>query len=80
MSYNTQMGAARQGVVTKEMEAVAGKEGVAVEKLRDLIARGKVVIPANIKHTSLEPCGIGQGLKTKVNVNLGVSKIGRAHV
>ncbi|HBX22175.1 MAG TPA: phosphomethylpyrimidine synthase ThiC [Desulfotomaculum sp.] len=74
MSYNTQMGAARQGVVTKEMEAVAGKEGVAVEKLRDLVARGKVVIPANIKHTSLEPCGIGQGLKTKVNVNLGVSK------
>jgi len=74
MSYNTQMEAARQGVVTKEMETVAGKENVAGEKLRDLIARGKVVIPANINHTSLDPCGIGQGLKTKINVNLGVSK------
>lgn len=74
MSYHTQMGAARQGIVTKEMETVAGKEGVAVEKLCDLIAQGKVVIPANVNHTSLEPCGIGQGLKTKINVNLGVSK------
>ncbi len=74
MSYNTQMEAARQGVVTKEMEAVAGKENIAGEKLRDLIARGSVVIPANINHTSLDPCGIGQELKTKINVNLGVSK------
>ncbi|WP_027365542.1 phosphomethylpyrimidine synthase ThiC [Desulfotruncus alcoholivorax] len=74
MSYNTQMEAARKGIVTKEMESVARKECIDIEVLRDLIAQGSIVIPANINHTSLEPCGIGRGLKTKINVNLGVSK------
>nr|WP_152947241.1 phosphomethylpyrimidine synthase ThiC [Desulfofundulus thermobenzoicus] len=68
------MNAARRGLITKEMEAVARKEGVAVENLRDLIARGQVVIPANKNHKTLDPCGIGRGLRTKINVNLGVSK------
>jgi len=74
VDYTTQMDAARRGIITGEMEIVARKELVDAEKLRKLVAEGKVVIPANKNHTSLEPCGIGEGLKTKINVNLGVSK------
>ncbi|AGL00417.1 phosphomethylpyrimidine synthase ThiC [Desulfoscipio gibsoniae] len=74
MSYNTQMDAARQGIVTGQMEAVARKEKIDVTRLMDLVARGRVVIPANKNHSSLDPCGIGEGMKTKINVNLGVSK------
>ncbi|HOV80400.1 MAG TPA: phosphomethylpyrimidine synthase ThiC [Bacillota bacterium] len=74
MSYATQMDAARRGIITREMEAVARKEQVDASKLRGLVAEGKVVIPANKNHVSLEPCGIGLGLATKINVNLGVSK------
>lgn len=74
MDYSTQMEAARKGLVTAEMKTVAGKENIAVEQLREAMAAGRVVIPANKNHKSLDPCGIGQGLKTKVNVNLGVSK------
>jgi len=74
LTYTTQMDAARKGIVTKEMEAVACKERMGVIKLRELVAEGKVVILANKNHASLAPCGIGRGLKTKVNVNLGVSK------
>lgn len=74
MNYTTQMDAARKGIITKEMEAVARKERVDVTALRELIAAGKIVIPANKNHVSLDPCGIGQGLTTKINVNLGVSK------
>ncbi|MBZ4688459.1 MAG: phosphomethylpyrimidine synthase [Clostridiales bacterium] len=73
-NYTTQMDAARKGIITKEMEIVAGKEKMDVEKLRDLIAQGKVVIPANKNHTSLDPEGVGEGLRTKINVNLGISK------
>jgi len=68
------MDAARRGIITREMEAVARKEQVDASKLRGLVAEGKVVIPANKNHVSLEPCGIGLGLATKINVNLGVSK------
>jgi len=74
LDYTTQMDAARKGIITKEMNTVARKEGVAAESLRELIAGGKVVIPANKNHAALDPCGIGQGLTTKINVNLGVSK------
>jgi phosphomethylpyrimidine synthase len=74
MSYTTQMDAARQGIVTNEMKAVAARENIDIKVLIDLIAQGQVVIPANKNHTSLEPCGIGKGMKTKINVNLGVSK------
>ncbi len=72
-SYKTQMEAARAGIITPQMHSVAEKENVNPERLRSLIADGQVVIPANIKHTSLSPQGIGAGLKTKVNVNLGIS-------
>lgn len=73
MSYKTQMEAARKGIVTKEMSVVAKKENIQVEKLAELVAMGRIAIPANINHKSLNPEGIGEGLKTKVNVNLGIS-------
>ena len=73
MSYTTQMEAARKGIITRAMESVAGKENMNTETLRKLIALGRVVIPTNKNHISLEPCGIGEGLTTKINVNLGVS-------
>ncbi|MCX7710450.1 MAG: phosphomethylpyrimidine synthase ThiC [Clostridia bacterium] len=74
MNYTTQMDAARKGIVTKEMEIVAAKEGKSLEEIRSLIAEGKVIIPANKNHTCLNAEGVGQGLRTKINVNLGISK------
>lgn len=74
LNYTTQMDAARRGIITVEMETAAHREMIDPEKLRGLVAEGKVVIPANKNHGSLEPCGIGEGLKTKINVNLGISK------
>ncbi len=74
MTYTTQMDAARKGMITEQMRIVASKENMAVEKLQQLVAAGKVVIPANKNHTSLSPEGVGEGLRTKINVNLGVSK------
>ena len=74
MTYTTQMNAARQGIITKEMKSVAAKEQMDVQKLRQLVAEGKVAIPANKLHTCLEANGIGSMLKTKINVNLGTSR------
>lgn len=74
MNYTTQMDAAKKGIITKEMEIVSKKEKMDVEKLRELIACGKVVIPANKNHKNINPEGVGQGLSTKINVNLGISK------
>ncbi len=74
MKYTTQMDAARRGIITNEMEAVARKENVDVRRLQQLVAAGRVVIPANKNHAALDPCGIGEGLRTKINVNLGVSR------
>lgn len=73
MKFKTQMEAARNNYITDAMEIVAKKENMDVEKLRELVAKGEVAIPANINHKSLSPEGIGTGLKTKVNVNLGIS-------
>ncbi|OPX44149.1 phosphomethylpyrimidine synthase [Ruminiclostridium hungatei] len=73
MSYKTQMEAARKGIITKEMTVVAEKEFMEEEKLRALVACGRVAIPANIHHKALSPEGIGEGLRTKINVNLGIS-------
>ena len=73
MSYKTQMEAAKKGIVTKEMETVAKKENLSPETLMERVACGHVCIPANIRHTSLSAQGIGEGLKTKINVNLGIS-------
>ncbi|HEY8344233.1 MAG TPA: phosphomethylpyrimidine synthase ThiC [Bacillota bacterium] len=72
--YATQMEAARKGVITEELKEVAQKERMTVEELRPLVAAGKVVICANKNHKCLDPQGIGSMLKTKINVNLGVSR------
>ena len=72
--YTTQMDAAKQGIVTEEMKKVAAKENIAVEELVKLIAKGQVIIPANKNHKCLEPNGIGDRLRTKINVNLGTSR------
>ena len=73
-NYSTQIEAARKGIVTPELEIVAKKEKRSVDELLPLLAEGKMVIPANIHHTSLDPNGVGGMLKTKVNVNLGISR------
>ncbi|MDD6598578.1 phosphomethylpyrimidine synthase ThiC, partial [Anaerovibrio sp.] len=72
--YKTQMEAARKGIVTPEIEKVAAKERMTVEELMPLVACGKVAIPANVNHKCLEPEGVGSMLRTKINVNLGVSR------
>ncbi|HEC1759343.1 TPA: phosphomethylpyrimidine synthase ThiC [Campylobacter lari] len=69
----TQISYAREGILTKQMQIVAQKEQVSEDFLLENIACGKIIIPANINHKALDPNGIGYGLKTKVNVNLGVS-------
>ena len=74
MGYTTQMDAARQGIITPELRKVAEDERIDEERLRKLVAEGKVCIPANRNHRSLKPCGIGNALRTKINVNLGTSR------
>ena len=69
----TQLAKARAGIATPEMNIVAEKEGVEVVWLREKIAEGRVVIPANVNHVGLEPCGVGEGLLIKVNSNIGTS-------
>jgi phosphomethylpyrimidine synthase len=69
----TQLELAKQGDISPQMEQVAQAEAISVDVLRQGIASGKIVIPANIKHGNLVPCGIGQGLTTKVNANIGTS-------
>ena len=71
--YATQMDAAKRGIITPQMQTVAEKEGLSAEIIRQRVAEGTVAIPANIRHTSLSAEGIGMGLKTKINVNLGIS-------
>lgn len=73
-TYTTQMDAARQGIITPEMKTVALKEYRTEEEIRDLVAKGQVVICANKLHTCIDPNGIGSMLRTKINVNLGVSR------
>ncbi len=71
--YATQMEAAKKGILTPEMRKVAEKEYMDPDQLRQLVALGQIAIPANINHKSLDPEGIGKGLRTKINVNLGIS-------
>lgn len=74
MSYTTQMNAAKKGIITKQMKDVLSEEHVTPEFLLEKIAEGKTVIPANKLHTNLFGKGVGEGLKTKINVNIGVSE------
>ena len=71
--YYTQMEAAKKGIITPEMEIVAAKEDMDVEPLRERVAQGVIAIPCNVRHSSISPEGIGMGLRTKINVNLGIS-------
>ena len=68
------MDAARKGIFTEEMQRVCEYENIRKEELMDLVAKGQVAIPANKNHKCLKPFGIGSKLKTKINVNLGVSR------
>ncbi len=69
----TQLETARQGKISKEMKAVARVEGVEAEFVRQGVAQGTIVITANVNHTGLVACGVGKGLSTKVNANIGTS-------
>jgi phosphomethylpyrimidine synthase len=69
----TQLETARKGNISPQMESVAKVEGLEVEILRQRVAAGTIVIPANVHHVGLVPCGVGEGLATKVNANIGTS-------
>ncbi len=71
----TQMTYARRGEITPEMEFVALREGMSPEFVRDEVARGRAIIPANINHPELEPMIIGRNFKVKINANIGNSAI-----
>lgn len=73
MNYKTQMEAAKKGIITPQIQLVAEKEHREPEWVRERVAVGTIAIPANIHHTSLSAEGIGDGLRTKINVNLGIS-------
>ncbi|WP_163338316.1 phosphomethylpyrimidine synthase ThiC [Desulfopila sp. IMCC35008] len=73
-AYTTQMDAARKGLVTPQMVQVLENETISREELLAHVAAGRIAIPANKHHHCLKAVGVGQGLKTKINVNLGVSK------
>ena len=73
MKLKTQMESAREGIVTKELAQVAKDEHLREDELLPLVASGQAVIPVNRRHPALHPYGIGHGLRTKINVNLGVS-------
>jgi phosphomethylpyrimidine synthase len=70
----TQILEARKGNITPEMDAVARSEGVNVGLIAEGVANGTIVITRNARHTSISPLGIGKGLRTKINANIGTSK------
>lgn len=72
--YATQMDAAKRGIVTEQIKIVAAKEKMSIEELMPLVASGKVAICANKHHKCLDPEGVGSMLRTKINVNLGISR------
>ena len=74
MNYTTQMDAARKGIFTDAMKGICEYEGMDKDVLMELVAKGQVAIPANKNHKCLKPYGIGNRLKTKINVNLGTSR------
>jgi phosphomethylpyrimidine synthase len=74
MEYTTQMNAARKGILTSQMKDVLAHESIAKDLLLKRVAEGKIVIPANKRHPNITGKGVGEGLTTKINVNLGVSE------
>ncbi|MBI2194149.1 MAG: phosphomethylpyrimidine synthase ThiC [Planctomycetes bacterium] len=71
----TQMHLARKGTVTEEMEYVAQREGLSAELIRGEVARGRMILPANVNHTNLEPMAIGVAARCKINANIGNSAV-----
>ena len=69
----TQLELARKGTVSPQVKRVAEKESVETDFVLQGLIEGKIIIPANVNHANLIPCGIGAGLKTKVNANIGTS-------
>jgi len=77
MTGNTQLVSARQGTITSQMRRVAEREGLPPELIRDEIARGRLIIPANVHHLAkrLDPMAIGAVAKVKINANIGSSAV-----
>src|SRR5207302_1568995 len=71
----TQLHYARRGEITPEMAFVAAREGLAPEVVRDEVARGRAIIPANVNHPESEPMAIGRNFLVKVNANIGNSAV-----
>ncbi|MFE6869952.1 phosphomethylpyrimidine synthase ThiC [Kitasatospora sp. NPDC057692] len=71
----TQLGYAKRGIVTPEMEFVALREGLAPEFVREEVARGRAVIPVNVNHPEVEPAIIGTNFLVKINANIGNSAV-----
>jgi len=71
----TQLGYARRGEITTEMEFIALREGVSPERVREEVAAGRAVIPANVRHPEIEPMVIGEAFLVKVNANIGNSAV-----
>src|SRR6266481_7391778 len=69
----SQMHFAQQGVITEEMEYIAKREKLEPELIRSEVARGRMIIPANVNHRNLEPMAIGIASKCKINANIGNS-------
>src|SRR5512135_2867464 len=74
-AVRTQMHYARRGIITQEMEYVARRENLTPEQVRSEVACGRMIIPANIRHTNLEPMCIGVASKCKINSNIGNSAV-----
>ncbi|WP_066389023.1 phosphomethylpyrimidine synthase ThiC [Helicobacter himalayensis] len=75
LQANTQLFHAKQGVITEQMQKVAQDENLSPELVRQEVARGRLIIPANINHTNLKPIGIGLVARTKINANIGSSSL-----
>src|SRR5207245_7652262 len=77
MTGVTQMFSARQGTITPQMRRVAEREGLPPELIRDESARGRLIIPANVKHLAqrLDPMAIGKAARVKINANIGSSAV-----
>src|SRR5690349_11978298 len=71
----TQMHYARQGIITEEMHYIAHRERISSELVRSEVARGRMIIPANVNHTNLEPMCIGVASMCKINSNIGNSAV-----
>src|SRR5690242_20235997 len=77
MTCLTQMRFARQGTITPQMQRVAEREELAADLVRDEVARGRLIIPANVRHLAqrLDPMGIGKVTRVKINANIGNSAV-----